>query len=201
MFGVGFLLAWVTAGLVTALVVKRRGHDFRSAAALGVVFGPLFIPLAIQAIRNREDEGPILLSSGRDRGGPVDVLVGLVGPAASAPSVIPILGTLDHRLGRLTLACALDFESVVDEQERARAEVELSCAALFLCDYQPSLVLLPGHPRKALAAHAAEAGYDLLIIVGCSGRRLLPRRARAAGPSGHGGIPMLLVADAPRREQ
>ena len=99
-FGVGFLLVWVTSGLVPALVVKRRGHDFRSAAALGFVFGPLFIPLAMQAMRNREDERPILLSSGRHGGGPMDVLVGLVGPAASAPSVIPILGTLDHRLGR-----------------------------------------------------------------------------------------------------
>ncbi len=203
MVGAGFLLAWVAAGLLTAVILKRRGHEFRSAAAVGLVFGPLFIPLARQAMRRRRDDtatGPIAVSAGSARTGPVDVLVGLMGPAACVTSVIPILDTLGDRLGRLTLARVLNFESFHDEEDRNRAALELSCAELFLADYGPSTVLVPGHPRTALVAHAADAAYDLLIIVGRSPRRRLSGPAPVP-PAPSGRVPTLVVADVPRRER
>lgn len=202
-FGAAFLLAWVTAGLLAAVVLKRRGHEFRSAAALGFVFGPLFIPLARQAMRRRRDDTttvPVPVSAGRARQGPADVLVGLLAPSPCVTSVIPILDTLGDRLGRLTLARVLDFESFREDEERTRAALELSCAELFLADYRPSTVLVPGHPRTALVAHAAEAGYDLLIIVRRSRRRRLSGSAPVL-PASSGPVPTLVVADAPRRER
>ena len=200
--GAGFLLAWVTAGLLTAVILKRRGHEFRSAAALGLVFGPLFIPLAREAMRRRREDtakGSIAVSGGSARRGPVDVLVGLLAPAASVTSIIPILDTLGDRLGRLTLARVLTFESFRDEEDRNRAALELGCAELFLTDYGPSTVFVPGHPRTALVAHATEAGYDLLIIVRRSRRRRLSGAAPVL-PEFTSPVPTLVVADAPRRE-
>ena len=203
MFGAGFLLAWVTAGLLTAVILNRRGHEFRSAAALGVVFGPLFIPLVRQAMRRRRDDtatDSIAGSGGSARRGPVDVLIGLLAPAASVTSVIPILETLGDRLGRLTVARVLTFESFHDEEDRNRAALELGCAELFLADYGPSTVFVPGHPGTALAAHATEAGYDLLIIVRRSRWRRLCTPAPVF-PASSGPVPTLVVADAPRRER
>ncbi len=202
-FGAGFLLAWMTTGLLTAAVLKRRGHDFRSSAAVGLVLGPLFIPLARETIRQRRDDagiGPVVVSRGSGRQGPVDVLVGLFAAGACVTSVIPILDTLGDRLGRLTLARVLDFDSFGYEEQRTRAALELSCAALFLSNYGPSTVLVPGHPRTALVAHATEAGYDLLIIVRRSRRRRLSRPAPVV-PASSGPVPTLVVADAPRRER
>lgn len=196
--GVGFLLAWVTIGLLTAAVLRRRGHDFRSAAALGFVFGPLFIPLALRTLRDgQEDAEPVLIRPGDPGRGPVDVLIGLDGPTSSAASVIPILRVLDQRLGRLALARVLDFESVRDEEKLARAGLTLSCASLFLGHHQPSIVLVPGHGRRALVEHAVAAGYDLVVIVTSSRRALLSRPLRELQASVD--VPVLLMADAAPR--
>jgi len=191
-FGAAFLVAWVTIGLLAALMLRRRGHDFRSAAALGFVFGPLFVPLALRRVRDsQEDLEPVLVQPGEPGRGPVDVLIGLDGSTSSAASVVPILRVLDQRLGRLTLARVLEFESMRDEEERARAARRLSCASIFLWDYQPSIVLVPGRGRRALVEHAAAAGYDMVVIVTGSATRV----------DASVDVPVLLMADAAPRER
>lgn len=192
--GAGFLLAWVTIGLLTALVVRRRGHHFPSAAALGFVFGPLFIPLAVLRVREGEENvQPVVVEPGESGAGPVDVLIGLDGATSSAASVMPVLVVLERQLGRLTLARVLDFESIGDEEERKRAALALSCASLFLGNHHPSLVLVPGYGQRALVEHACAAGYNLVVIVTRSRRVLTTVRRRGGDPSID--FPVLLVAD------
>lgn len=198
--GVAFFLVWVTVGLVTALALSRRGHDLRSTGTLGFVFGPLFIPLAVHLRRRQAAVEPVLVAPGRTAGGPVDVLVGLECRPEGAASVLPVLELLKGRLGRVTLARVLDFESMQDEKERERAEVELSCASLFLGDYEPSLVLLAGRPCQALRDHAAAAGFDAVVIAGGSrGARLGRLPAPSDGPRPQ--PPVLVVPDVQRRER
>ncbi len=141
----------------------------------------------------------MLVQPGEQGQGPVDVLVGLDGPTSSAASVIPILRVLDQRLGRLTLARVLDFESMRDDEARARAALTVACASLFLCHHQPSIVLVPGHGRRALVAHAVAAKYDVVLIVTGPRRRLLSGSIQ--GVEAPVDVPVLLVADAAARER
>ncbi len=133
----------------------------------------------------------MLVQPGEKGQGPVDVLIGLDGPTSSAASVIPILRVLDQRLGRLTLARVLDFESMRDDEARARASLTLSCASLFLCHHQPSIVLVPGHGWRALVAHAVAAKYDVVVIV--TGPRRRPLSGSIQGVEASVDVPVLLV--------
>ena len=45
------VVAWVTTGVVTAIVMRRRGHDFGFWLALGSVLGPFIVPSAIERAR------------------------------------------------------------------------------------------------------------------------------------------------------
>lgn len=198
--GVVFFVLWVTAGLVTAVILSRHGHDLRSNGAVGLVFGPLFIPFAMRLRRDEQAVKPVLVAEGRSRSGPVDVLVGLHGSPAGAASALPVLQLLGHRVGRVALARVLDFESIQDDDQRAAAEAELSCASLFLGEYEPSMLLLPGHPLHAAREHAAAAGFDAVILVGDPGGAGLPKRRRPGNPGDREPL-VLVVADAPQCER
>ena len=199
LIGIAFFGAWVTAGLLTAVALSRQGHNLRSTGALGVVFGPLFIPFARQLRKDEERAKPVLVAPGRTKQGPVDVLVNLRCPPAGAASVLPVLHLFGHRLGRVTLVRVLDFESMNDDKERASAELELSCASLFLAEYEPSLLLLPGHPLHAPQEHAAAEGFDAVIVVGGS-PRAAPRKRPGSADGGDPEPAVLVVADAPGLE-
>ena len=199
LIGIAFFGAWVIAGLLTAFALSRQGHDLRSTGALGFVFGPLFIPFARELRRDEEQAKPVLVAPGRTREGPVNVLVNLRCPPAGAASVLPVLHLLGHRLGRLTLVRVLDFESMTDDEERASAELELSCASLFLGEYEPSLLLLPGHSLHAPQEHAAAEGFDAVIVV--DGSRAVPRKRTRSSHAINPEPPVLVVADAPRLER
>lgn len=200
LFGIVFFGVWVIAGLVTAFALSRQGHDLRTTGALGFVFGPLFIPFARELRKDEEQAKAVLVEPGRTRDGPVNVLVNLRCPPAGAASVLPVLDLLGDRLGRLTLVRVLDFESMRDVEGRASAELELSCASLFLREYEPSLLLLPGHSVHAPQEHAAAEGFDAVIVVDGS-QRAAPRKRPWSSHAIRPEPPVLVVADAPRLER
>ncbi len=194
------LVGWVCSGVLAAYLLRRRGHEFGPAAVLGFVFGPLFIPLAVDAVRHREGEvGPVHLSPGVPAGGPVDVLIGLDGGADSVALARTAVQLLGPRIGRLTLARAVDFESAGRHDwfdAKAEAALDLELTSVLLPDHAPSTVLLPGDPRKALVAHAAADGYDLVVVVASRQWRRI-----CSGHAGRNrsGVPVLLVDAAARR--
>ena len=195
--GTALLVAWACTGVLTAYLLRRRGHDFAPAAVLGVVFGPLFIPLALDAVRHRERAvRPVRLSPGVPAGGPVDVLIGLDDGADPVAPVQVALGLLGARIGRLTLARAVDFESAESDDwfdAKGAAALELELTSVLLPWHAPSTVLLPGDPAKALLAHAADDGYHLVVVVASRRwRRICTGRGR-----GRPGIPVLMVDAAP----
>ncbi len=195
--GAAMLAVWVATGLLAALVVHRRGHDFRPAVVLGFVLGPLFIALAVDAARHREREvAPVPLAPGSRSEGPVDVLVGIDGSADAMAVVSPVVRLLGPRIGRLTLAATIDYESAESDDwsdGKAAAALELEVSSIFLPDHEPSTVLLPGEPVRALTTHAADNGYDLLVVVAARRwRRLLRRRARRVDD--RRAVPVLVVA-------
>ncbi len=90
----------------------------------------------------------------------------------------------------------LNFEFMLDQEERTRAGLELSRSSLFLYEHDPEVVLLGRRPRRALCDHASKAGCHLVVMVSCPQRAFLPRREPASDARGRV-VPMLFVPAAP----
>jgi nucleotide-binding universal stress UspA family protein len=155
-------VSWLTAGLTLSLFMGRRGHDPFSWLLLGTLFGPLGAIFAAEA-RSRERPGPAdLVATGRAAGpGPVDVLVGIDGSSGSRAALHAVTELLGPRIGRLTLATVIPFDSGVEAQRSARAGLEEQGRAV---PDGPQLELLHGRPAEALLDRTVEGGYDLLVI-------------------------------------
>jgi nucleotide-binding universal stress UspA family protein len=91
----------------------------------------------------------------------VDVLVGFDGSSDSAEALAAATALLGTRIGRLTLATVIPFDSGSDRRHAAWSELEKRGAAV---PGGPKLELLHGRPAPALLEHAAAGGYDLLVI-------------------------------------
>ena len=194
------VLAWIGVGLLTAYVMSRRGHDFRPAAALGVVLGPLLVPLAINKARHDERQSqPLVVRPGVRSGGPVDVLVGIRGDPESATASLPMLSFLGPRLGRVTVGRAVPFDCTgPNDGSPATAQVVfgVETSTLFLEPYDPGAVLVPGPWPKALLDYAARRQYDVVFLVvdgRPSSQRGLDNLTQA--------VPTVLIRDQSRREQ
>lgn len=156
---------WIVIGLATGITMGRRGHELLPWIALGVVMGPLAIPLGIEARRRRAEDK--MLTPGRPGAGSVDVLVGIDGSEGSIAALRAIERLLGPRVGRLTLAHVLDYDEATSpehELDEAAAAAALNEAAARVPGYDPGTVLLAGPPAKALIRHASEGGYGLLAI-------------------------------------
>jgi len=152
---------WLSVGLVVSLVMGRRGHDAFGWLVLGTLFGPLSLVFAVQA-RGDERIRPEVLARQQAHGaGPVDVLAGIDGSPESRAALESAITLLGPRLGRLTLATVIPYDTGVDTKRTARAELERQGAAM---EGRADLELLHGRPGPTLLQHAAERGYDLVVI-------------------------------------
>jgi nucleotide-binding universal stress UspA family protein len=168
----GMFLSWAVIGVASAVVMGRRGYSPFSWLVLGAALGPLVIPLAFS--RAREARGlPRTFSETRQ--GPVDVLVGIDGSAESivAANVVGVL--LGERIGRLTLATVVDYDTALGGQSgpaHRAARLVLAQAADVIVDalsVDPDTVVLAGKPADAVTTHAADGRFDVLAV-GCRGR-------------------------------
>src|SRR5581483_7199947 len=109
-------VAWLSIGLTLSLVMGRRGHDAFSWLILGTLFGPLGAIFAVEA-RDQERVRPEMVAHRESSGpGPIDVLVGLDGSPESRAALQAAVALLGPRLGRLTLATVVPYDSGVDRQ-------------------------------------------------------------------------------------
>ena len=165
---ISVLVVWVTIGLLTARILSRRGHEFRPAAALGATFGPLFIPLALTSVRSESSAEPTVLTEGSDSGGPINVLIALSGSASGVVDLLPLMDMLRSKLGRLTIARTIDFDSALSEEwsdAELQAGIELELASALVGERaSPSTVLVPGPFPAALTRFAKKTGHDLLVL-------------------------------------
>lgn len=162
---------WIAIGVITAVLMARRGHALYPWLLLGTFFGPLVIPLVIQARARAREERPSVLEEGVPGRGDVDVLVGIDGSAHSVAALHAACSLLGERMGRLTLAEVLDYDAVDSVEGRAegRKAAQDLAAACRAEGRDAQAIILRGAPAAALAEHAAEGGYGL-IVVGSRGR-------------------------------
>ncbi|MCZ7535070.1 MAG: universal stress protein [Acidimicrobiia bacterium] len=169
------IFVWMTIGVVAGIVMGRRGHSWFTWAALGTVLGPLVIPLALTDVREEPDIRAITLDRGRPGTGPLHVVVGIDGSPESRAALTSTLALLGDRLGTLTLAAVLDYDTAAssrqwEESEQAKAALaDAAAVAKKDLHLSPETVLLAGPPARALLDHATTAGVDLLAI-GSRGR-------------------------------
>ena len=178
---------WALTGATVSVVMGRRGHSSFTWLLVAIFLGPLAIPPAIAVLRAHQDPRARArsLHEGTPGTGSVDVLVGVDGSAESSAALRAAQGLFGDRIGRLTLAGVIDYDSAIsgrpwDTERLATEELERSAASVGLIE--PGTVLLVGHPATALMKHAVEEGYEVLVV----GRR------------GHGASKALLGSTAVR---
>jgi nucleotide-binding universal stress UspA family protein len=171
-----FVLVWLAIGVVASLVMGRRGHEPFIWGTLGAALGPLVIPLASGSIGREREATKSLLDEGSVGPGPVNVLVGIDGSGESRAALQRVVDLLGPRIGRLTLAAVLDFDTAEelhgsDAQRAAIGQLDAATRAAERSWAHGTVarVLLAGTPATALVEHAHQSGDDL-IAIGCRGR-------------------------------
>jgi nucleotide-binding universal stress UspA family protein len=160
---------WLVTAVVVTLVMGRRGHDLFNWAVLSVIFGPLAILLAIDAVRRepRAAAAPKRIHAGSRGPGSVRVLVGIDSSAESNAALRHAVELLGERIGVLTLAAVIDYDAAQTSRPwgvEADAERTLERSAAEVTAFDPETIVLAGAPATALAEHATTEGYDLLVI-------------------------------------
>ena len=154
-------VAWLSIGLTLSLVMGRRGHDAFGWLILGTLFGPLGAIFAVEA-RGEEQTRPEMVAAAQSSGpGPVDVLVGVDGSPESVSALQAAVELLGPRLGRLTLAMVIPYDSGFDRRRTAQATLEQQAE---LVGGGPKLELLHGRPAPVLLEWAMNDDYDLLVL-------------------------------------
>jgi len=179
---VAVVVAWLVVGAAVGVVEARHGH-WRHGWVASAVLGPFAIALALER-RHLPPPSPTVLTSGRARRGPVDLLVGFDGSESSMDAAALAIGLFGPLVRRVTLATVLDVDTAAPhadstlypepwpEEQAARDKLDGAVSSLE-ADFgvKAGSVILAGAPADALERYAAEAGYEVLVI-GCRGRGL-----------------------------
>jgi len=164
----GLVGGWALSGVVTAALLARHGHNFWLLALIGLGYGPLTGVIFARGFAGQDSSTTRTQSGGAVHSdGWLDVLVGLDGSDASVESVREVVRALGPAVKRLRLASVIDHEvsNAPDgfELDDKRWE-SLQRAASYLDIDEPDLVLVSGQPDKALASHAVDEDFDLIVV-------------------------------------
>ena len=194
----GFIVlgVWVLIGITTSFVMGRRGHQLFSWGLLGAVFGPLVLPLALQAVVEERRARSTVLHAGGRGSGPLSILVGIDGSEESTAALRTAIALFGSQLDRLTLAVVVDYEIAQGGLPGAKrhAADELNRHAALAGTPRPETLLLAGRPADALV-EAALGGKHHALVVGSRGRgaaqALLGSVAERLAANGR--VPVLVV--------
>lgn len=161
---------WSACGLMIGLALTHRGHAARPVTALGVVLGPLLLGLAIATLRSGERlAAPVEVRPPRQHGGTTRVLVAMSDDPNDVADALPFLHSPGLDLAEVCIGVAVNFEDAGAGMNEAgtRSAVEaLERAAVFLEEFGPGLVILPGRATDALHRSMESGEAQLVLVVG-----------------------------------
>ena len=165
----GLAVLWLLAGLITAVVMGRLGHDPKLWLALGVIAGPASVALVARALQEHNLIRPARLERGGRGRGPVDVLVGVDGSPESTAALEAAVDLLGPRLGRLAIVTVADYDSGYprgSDDVKEQAEVDLAAARAVAAarGLSPEVTVLFGSPATTLEAYARDNGFELVAV-------------------------------------
>ena len=211
---VALFLLWALIGVVAAIVMGRHGHAVYPWTVLGVLLGPLVIPLTVSAVRREQSASKPTLTVTNLRSPELAVLVGVDGSEDAMGALVTAIALFGSRIGRLTIATVVDFaleQTNAGHVEQALAAEMLARHALVgtrLLEREVETTVLYGRPADALVQHALDGNYDLIVVSPRKRRitrsvrqRRIPacpwlRRADRHPPSGQGVHPRPDAVDA-----
>lgn len=172
------LAAWASVGVVLSVMMGRRGRSPAAWLIIGVLLGPLAIPVALDARWHRHPRGVSILTTAPTRPG-LRVLAAVDGSPEAVTALERAVALLGDRIGRLTLAYVTDYDAAEDPalftDEETRAGQWMTEAREAAAGGLPAEeCVLMGDPATTLAHLAADERYDLLVV-GNRGRGLSPR--------------------------
>lgn len=156
-------------GLVAGYAMARRGHQPLAWWALGAIFGPLMLVLAIEGVLGEKRAKPQVLRAGMHGGGSKRVLVGIDGSPESRAALLAAMHLIGSEIGEVTLAGVVPFEGELPGVSSARHLAEAATGI----SPTPTTIQLTGDPASELADLGRRDLYDLLAI-GTRGRGLSP---------------------------
>jgi nucleotide-binding universal stress UspA family protein len=179
---------WVGAGVAAATMsLGRRGYRDRHWLVLGVVLGPLFVPVAFErgrreavALERRvvHPDGasePVPDSGSRGPDARPVVLVALDGSPVADRALDTAVALLSGSRGRIVLACVVGREVAEGDdpqaQRGAREMLEVRARRL---GRDADVLIVSGQPADALMTAAEQCDADL-VVVGRRGRGVSSR--------------------------
>lgn len=192
--------AWVTMGLIAAVMMGRRGHRHWYWALVALLLGPLAWPILDE---RTSGETPHVERFSVGQAGPgLHLVVGIDGSAQAAHAAAQAADLLQAAVGQITLATVVDYDAdgaTHDELDQV-ARARLSPVSSSLHDCEPAEVVLIGPPVKALLTFASDQAVDM-IVVGPRGHGLSQRLmgSVASGVVAGSPVPVLVIGDRPTR--
>jgi nucleotide-binding universal stress UspA family protein len=169
----GALAVWVIGGLVGYYYMVRHAHPSLVWLLIGIGLGPFALLVFMERV---EGETPLVVSGGRPRRGPMEIVVGTDGS--------PQAGSAAEEAGRLfagddycvVLCEVIDFDAQVDTASSAalHARERLDGVAARLGAAHVDTELVAGAPVEALRS-VADRRAATAIVVGARGKGLSPR--------------------------
>ncbi len=197
MVGFILLLAWVSFGVLLALVMGRRGHAPAAWGILGMMLGPLAVPIALNVERQHRRSPVTALTTGEPIRQGIAVLAGIDGSEEARLALGRGVTLLGSRIGRLAIVTVLPYDGEDDPVVVERDQIQTRQWMRAARDAAPGVAaeehVMTGRPAEVLADLAESDDFDV-IVVGVRGHGMSPRLfGSVAGALAHSSpVPVLI---------
>ncbi|NEE00625.1 universal stress protein [Phytoactinopolyspora halotolerans] len=160
---------WTVSGLLTTYLMARAGHRHPNWLLIGLVLGPLGLPILYERAERRARLVAERESSATGEPTGLTVVFGLDGSGESEAAFEAAFRVLGERVRGAHLVEIVDFDSGADAGFVTSVEARLASCAQRCPTASVSTHVVSGQPAPALLAFAEEHGADV-IVVGRRGR-------------------------------
>lgn len=159
------LVFWVSLGLLAAVYLGRSGRRSPGWFAIGVVMGPLLLPVAVEVAQR----GPQVLVASESSGprATTTALAAIDGSRESEKALEDAAEMLTGNDVQFILVAVLDPDIGEHDPYAARAiEADLRehAATLTLGDVPPAFEVLAGDPAKVILERASRDDIDVIVL-------------------------------------